>query len=202
MRFLLFLLVILIPACSSSSPAFHMMYSANKINKQSDNIQPWCTPFPIWNQSVVPCPVWTVASWAAYRFLSKQVRWYGIPISLRMSHILLWSTHSKALAVKKAEVDVFLEFPCFLYDPTDIIFCMIQQNLISVPLPFLNPAWTSGHSQFTYYWSLAWKILSITLLVFWGTSTFFSTMTMPAYIPTSSIREFPFLHTLSSIYYL
>ena len=26
-------------------------------NKQGDNIQPWCTPFPIWNQSVVPCPV-------------------------------------------------------------------------------------------------------------------------------------------------
>ena len=34
-----------------------------------------------------------------------------------------------------------------------------------VPLPFLNPAWTSGSSQFTYCWSLAWTILSITLLV-------------------------------------
>ena len=31
-----------------------------------------------------------------------------------------------------------------------------------VPLPFLNPAWTSGRSQFTYCWSLAWRILSIT----------------------------------------
>ena len=39
------------------------MYSAYKLNKQGDNIQPWCTPFPIWNQSVVPCPVLTVASW-------------------------------------------------------------------------------------------------------------------------------------------
>ena len=38
-------------------------------------------------------------------------------------------------------------------------------NLISVPLPFLNPAWTSGSSQFTYCWSLALRILSITLLV-------------------------------------
>ena len=34
-----------------------------------------------------------------------------------------------------------------------------------VPLPFLNPAWTSGSSQFTYCESLAWRILSITLLV-------------------------------------
>ena len=43
---------------------------------------------------------------------------------------------------------------------------MIQQMLAVwslVPLPFLNPAWTSGSSQFTYYWSLAWRILSIIL---------------------------------------
>ena len=31
---------ILIPACESSSPAFCMMYSAYKLNKQGDNIQP------------------------------------------------------------------------------------------------------------------------------------------------------------------
>jgi len=33
-----------------------------------------------------------------------------------------------------------------------------------VPLPLLNPAWTSESSRFTYCWSLAWRILSITLL--------------------------------------
>ena len=38
------------------------MYSAYKLNKQGDKKQPWCIPFPIWNQSVVPCPVLTVAS--------------------------------------------------------------------------------------------------------------------------------------------
>ena len=63
LRLLIFLLAILIPACASSSPAFPMMYSAYKLNKHSDNIQPWCAPFPIWNQAVVPCPVLTVASW-------------------------------------------------------------------------------------------------------------------------------------------
>ena len=31
----------------------HMMYSAHKLNKQGDNIQPWCSPFPVWNQSIV-----------------------------------------------------------------------------------------------------------------------------------------------------
>ena len=64
----------------------------------TNNIQPWQTSFPIWNQSVVPCPVLTVASWPAYTFLKKQVRWSGIPISFRIFHSLLWSTQSKALA--------------------------------------------------------------------------------------------------------
>ena len=98
LRFLILLPAILIPACASSSLAFHMMCSAYKLNKQSNNIQPWRTPFPIWNQSVVPCPVLTVASWPTYRFLRRQVRWSGILISLRIFHSLLWSTESKALA--------------------------------------------------------------------------------------------------------
>ena len=34
-----------------------------------------------------------------------------------------------------------------------------------VLLPFLKPAWLSGSSWFMYCWSLAWRILSITLLV-------------------------------------
>ena len=57
---------ILISDCVSSSPAFHMIYSAYKLNKQGDNIQPWGTPFPIWNQSIVPCTILTVTSWPAY----------------------------------------------------------------------------------------------------------------------------------------
>ena len=77
LRLLIFLPAILIPACASSSLAFHMMCFAYKLNKQGDNIQPWRTPFPIWNQSVVPCPVLTVASWPTYRFLRRQVRWSG-----------------------------------------------------------------------------------------------------------------------------
>ena len=60
--------------------------------------------------------------------------------------------------VNKAEIDVFLEFSCFFHDPADV------DILIPGPLPFLKPAWTSGSSQFTYYWSLARRILSFTLL--------------------------------------
>ena len=95
LKLLIFLPAILIPACASSSLAFLMMYSAYKLNNQGDNIQPWHTPFLIWNQSVIPCPVLTVASWPAYRFLRKQVKWSGTPISWTIFHSLLWSTQSK-----------------------------------------------------------------------------------------------------------
>ena len=48
-----------------------------------------------------------------------------------------------------------------------LAFSIIQRMLAIwsfVPLPFLKWAWTSGSSWFTYCWSLAWRILSITLL--------------------------------------
>ena len=52
-RLLVFLPAILTPACASSSLAFHMVYSAYKLNKQGDCAQPSHTPFPILNQVVV-----------------------------------------------------------------------------------------------------------------------------------------------------
>ena len=82
MKLLLFLRAILIPSYGildsilfPPSTAFLIqIHSAYKLNKHSDYIQPCRTPFPIWNQSVVPCLVLTVASWPAYRFLRRQVR--------------------------------------------------------------------------------------------------------------------------------
>ena len=56
LRLLIFLLAILIPACASSSLAFFLMYSAYKLNKQGDNIH-FDIPFPILNQSLLPCPI-------------------------------------------------------------------------------------------------------------------------------------------------
>ena len=90
LRLLIFLPAILIPACASSSLAFCMMYSAQKLNKQGENIYTALMySFPIWNQSVVPRLVLTVASWPAHRFLRRQVRWSGIPISWRIFYSLL-----------------------------------------------------------------------------------------------------------------
>ena len=98
LRLLIFLPATLIPACNSSSLAFRMMYSAYKLNKQGNHKQPCQTPFSILNQSVVPFRVLAVASWPAYRFLRRQVRWSGILISLRFFHSLLWSMQSRTYA--------------------------------------------------------------------------------------------------------
>ena len=72
LRLLIFLLTNLISACASSNLAFRMMYSACKLNKQGDNVQPCHTPFPILNQSIVPCLVLTVSYSSAYKFLSRE----------------------------------------------------------------------------------------------------------------------------------
>ena len=117
---LIFPLAILILACASSSPTFHVMYSAYKLNKMGDNIQPWHIAFQIWNQSLVPCLFLTVASWPAYSFLRRQVRWSGIPISLRIFQFVVIHTVKGFSIVNEAVVDVFLECSCFFYDPTDV----------------------------------------------------------------------------------
>ena len=81
--------------------------SAYKLNKQGDSIEPWRTPFPIWNQSVVPRPVLTVASWPAYRFLKRQVRWSSIPIYV--------TSHNFSYYVKVLYVTIVTKLLCQLH---------------------------------------------------------------------------------------
>ena len=72
-----------------------------------------------------PDMVLTAASPPAYRFLRRQVRWSGIPISRRLVQFVLISTVKDFSLVNEAEVKVFLAFSCFLSDTMDI------SNLIS-----------------------------------------------------------------------
>ena len=53
------------------------MYSACKLNKQGDNVQPWHIPFPIWNQSVVPCTILTLLRTS----LGVRISWKMSPLS-------------------------------------------------------------------------------------------------------------------------
>ena len=77
-----------------------------------------------------------------------QVVWYS-HLFKNFPQFVVIHTIKGFSVVNEAEVDVFLEFSCFFYDPVDVV------NLISGSSAFLNPAWTSGSSQLTYYWSLA-----------------------------------------------
>ena len=121
-----------------------MMYSAYKLNKQGDNKQPCHIPFPILNQSIVPCKVLILASWPSYKFLRRQVRWSDGPISLKIFHSLLWSIVKVFSIVRETEVDVFLEFPCFLYDRANV------DNLISGSSANVDNL-ISGSSAFSNY---------------------------------------------------
>ena len=68
--------------------------------------------------------------------------WSGIPNTNNFPQIFVIHRLKGFSIVNEAEIDVLLEFPCFLYDPIAI--------LSLVPLPFLNPACTSGNSWFMY----------------------------------------------------
>jgi len=135
LRLLIFLPAILIPACASSSPEFCMRYSAYTLNKQGDNIQPWHTPFPIWNQSVVPCPVLTVASWPVYRFLKRQVRWSGIPLFQNFPQFILSHTFKGFGIVNKAEIGVFWNSLAFSMHQCTFLLMVHYGSLSSTSLP-------------------------------------------------------------------
>ena len=72
------------------------------------------------NQSIVPCLVSTIASWPAYRFLSRQVRWSCIPISLGIFQFFVINIVKGFNTANEAETYAFLEFPCLFCNPTDI----------------------------------------------------------------------------------
>ena len=124
------------------------MYSAYKLNKQSENIQPWCTPFLIWYPDC-----WFLTCIQILQEAGKVV-WYFHLFKNFAVYCDLYKTFS---VVNEEDVDVFLD---------SLAFAMIQWMAIwsLVPLHFLNPACTCGSSRFAYCWSLAWRILSITLL--------------------------------------
>ena len=165
-------------------------------------MQPWHTPFPIWNQSVVPCRVLTVASWQAqWQYTALMYSFpYLEPVCCSMSssnccfltciqisqgagQVVLYShllknfpvccdPHSQRLwHSQKAEIDVFLELSCFFDDSKMLAIGSL------VPLPFLNPAWTSESSRTVEAWlgefwallckHVRWVQLCGSLIILW-----------------------------------
>ena len=86
-----------------------------------------------------------------------QVVWY-FHLSQNFPLFIVIHTVKGFGIVNKAEVDVFQELCCFFDDPADV------GNLITGSSAFSKSRLNIWSSWFTYFWSLAWRILSITLL--------------------------------------
>ena len=101
------------------------MYSAYKLNKQSDNIQPWHTPFPILNQSVgsISCSNYCFLTCIQVSQEAGNVIWYSHILKNFPQFIVIHTVKGFGV-VNKAGVDVFLEL-LLLDDPVDV------NNLIS-----------------------------------------------------------------------
>ena len=116
--------------------------------------------FPNLVQVCGSCPVLTVASDLYIGFSrGRSGVWYSHLLKNSVQFVVIHTVKCVGI-VNKPKVDVF-----FWISPP---FSMIQWMLAIwylIPLPFLKPAWTSGSSQFMYWWNLSWGILSITLLV-------------------------------------
>ena len=145
-------------------------------------MQPWRTPFAIWNQSVVPYPVLTVASWPAYRFLKRQVSWSGIPISQNFPQFIVIHTVKGFGIVNKAEIDIFLELSSFFHDPADIgklifgssVFFKTSLNIWKFTVHvLLKPGLENFEQYFTSVWdecncAVVWTFFGIAFLRDWN----------------------------------
>ena len=119
-RYWYFFPEILIPACASSSPAFLMMYSAYKLNKQGDNIQPWRTLF-LFGTSLM-FHVHSNSCFLTCIQISQeagQLAWYSHLFRSFPQFVVIHTVKGFGL-VNKAEIDVFLKLPCIFDDPADV----------------------------------------------------------------------------------
>ena len=64
--------------------------------------------------------VLTVASWPEHRFLRRQLRWSGIPISLKHFQFVVIHTVKGFSIDDETETGGFLKFSCFFNGPTDV----------------------------------------------------------------------------------
>ena len=150
--------------------------------------------FLIWNPSVVPCPVLTVASWPAYMFLKRHVRWSGIPISLRIFQLDVIHIVKDFGLINKAEVDVFLELSCFFNDPADVVNLISESSTVSktslniwkfMVQTLLKPGLENFEHYFTSMWDecncvVVWVFFGIAFLLEWNET---GNWTFPVLLP-------------------
>ena len=158
LRLLIFLVAFLISVCASSSPAFLMVYSEYKLNKQFDDTA-LTYSFPNL-ESVCCCMSSSNCCFLTCIHVSQEagkVIWYSHLFQNFPEFVLVCAVKGFVI-VKKAEIDVFLELSCFFDDPADV------GNLISGSSVFSKSSLNIWKSTVHVLLSLAWRFLSITLL--------------------------------------
>ena len=99
----------------------------------------------------------------SYRFCRRQVRWFGILITLKIFQFVVIHTVKGFRVVNKAEVDVFLESSWFFYHPVNI------GNLISGSSAFSKSSlsiWLlkPGLENFKHYFAIIWNECTYTIV--------------------------------------
>ena len=129
----MFFLPILIPACNSYSPAFLMLW-AYQLNKPGDSRQPCRIPFLILNQSLVKqgsnCYFLTCIQVSRE---TDKMFWYS-HLSKNFPQTVMIHMVKAFSIVDETKTDVFLKFPCFLYNLVNV------GNLISSSSSFSKPS--------------------------------------------------------------
>ena len=111
---------------------------------------------------------------------ASKVVWYSH--LLRIFHNYLWSTAKGFSVVNEAKVDVFLEFPCFLYDPTDVGNLIFSSSTFSKSSLYtwkflvdvlLKPSLENIQNYFASVWNkcncvVVWTFSGIALLCDWN----------------------------------
>ena len=131
---LIFLPPILIPACNSSSPAFLMMCSAYRLNKQEDNKT--TLSYSFLNLEPISCSIqgsnycFFTLTWISQE--AGKMVWYS-DLLKSFSEFVMIHIFKSFSVVDETEVDVFPEVPWFLYEPVNV------GNLISGSSTFPKP---------------------------------------------------------------
>ena len=147
-----------------------MMYSVCKLNKQGDNIQPWCLEPVCCSMSSSNCCFLTFIQVSQE---AGQVLWYSHLFQNFPQFIVIHTVKSFGI-VNKAEIDVFLEFSCFFSDPLDV------GNVISGSSAFCKTRWNfwkftvhvllkTGLENFEHYFTNVWDECScVAVWAFFG----------------------------------
>ena len=100
---------------------FRLMYPAYKLNKQGNNIQPWRTLFP----NLAPVHRSMSGSNCCFSTCIQVLQEAGRVVCYshlfkNFSQFVVIHTVKGFSLGNEAEVDIFLKFSCFFYDPMDV----------------------------------------------------------------------------------